>query len=140
MAVFMASFKTPGGAPFPVNVIISDGFWRREFNNVTQVKTEVPCNATYTIITPEDIIRTRFCFRPGDVRSFLFFFYPHNLIELYSKAYIIYEEVGANATLTEHFDPVNNSLDIMIQKAWGKIVGIEVAFADLRRDRRSAVL
>lgn len=139
MAVFAASFKTSEGDPFPVNVIISDGFWRKEFNNVTQVKTEVPCNATYTIITPKDIIRTRFCFRPGDVKNFLFFFYPHNLIELYSKAYIVYEEVGANTTLMEHFNPANNSLDVTIQKAWGKIVGIEVAFDDLRKNRRSAV-
>ena len=114
MAKFIAHFMTPEGEPYPFDVIISDGEWVQEFDSVTYVETEVPCNATYTLLYSfgEDELRSRlyFPFLPGEIRQFEF--YAHDLSEWYThtRPMLTYQEIGAEPILTWQWDEINNTL------------------------------
>jgi outer membrane protein assembly factor BamB len=73
-AKFIAHFMTPEGEPYPFDVIISDGIWRKDFKNVTYIETGVPCNATYTFRYSwkgdEMLYRIRLDLSPGELREF----------------------------------------------------------------------
>ena len=106
---FVAHFWTPEGGPYPVDLIISDGIWRKEFKNVTYIETEVPCNASYLLqwetgdwemldnfkllISPGEIKKLDFCVPPFD---------PENVTaEL--NAHVLFKERGANLVISQEY-------------------------------------
>jgi len=101
LPIFIASFVTPEGEPYPADdFIVSNGTWRRGFTNMTHVVSQVPYNSTYALTYEynEDYCYVPFLipFEPNDTK--LFYFYavdPHQVIPL--TPYIIMVESDITA-------------------------------------------
>jgi hypothetical protein len=126
-------FMTPDGEPYPFDVIISDGTWRKEWKNVTYIETEVPIDFTLTIWSiPNGIpnYKCEFHFSEGEERHFEF--YAANLedVEPRTTPYILFQEKGANASLTWNWDPGTLTLDWNLTCNPGKYVGVGIGIDD----------
>ena len=141
-ATFIAHFMTPEGEPYPFDVIISDGTWRKEWKDVTYIETEVPETATYTVIYEQEgrksITRREFSFSPMETRVFEFYTLPP-VIEVRNRPYIIYQEVSANASLTWDYDSANNTLNWALYKEAGKCADAGVAIDNLQEPSNYAL-
>jgi hypothetical protein len=133
-AKFIAHFMTPEGEPYPFDVIISDGIWRQEFKNVTDIETEVPCDATYTCVYRrggwEFNRNFNITLQPGEVREFEF--YAHNLlqIEVRTRPYIFFQEVGADASLYWEWNPETGNLTWTLSGEPEKYVSLMLGIDD----------
>jgi parallel beta-helix repeat protein len=117
--IFIASCMTPEREPYPFDILcISNGTWRREFTNVTHVVTQAPTNATYTLRYSwkgdEMLYRIRLAIPLGESREFDF--YALDLEEIFTvglrvRPYILFQEVGANASLSWNWDPASLTLN-----------------------------
>ena len=133
---FIAHFMTPEGEPYPFDVILSDGTWRKEWENVTYIETEVPLNFTFTILgrTPVNGIPCRltseFHFSEGEVRDFEFYAIDWEYCEPRTTPYIAFQEVGADASLSWNWNSNNLTLDWNLTCNPDKYVGVSIGIDD----------
>jgi hypothetical protein len=135
MPTFVAHFMTPEGEPYPFDdFIISNGTWRKEFNNVTAIETEVPCNATYTFVYRREgwefYRNFNILLSPGEVREFEFYALNVSQIEFRSTPYLFFQEVGANASLSWEWNPDTGNLTWTLSAEHGKYVDLMVGIDD----------
>ncbi|MCJ7575331.1 MAG: hypothetical protein MUO80_01430 [Dehalococcoidia bacterium] len=133
MATFIADFMTPEGEPYPFDrVIVSNGTWRKEFNNVTAIDTEVPLNATYHFSygwnTEEGVyhkdLRTILDFEPGETAEFEVFARDPDSINEVTQYVVGYREKGTNETIDNHWDNMTMTLTVSISAEPGKTFGM----------------
>lgn len=103
-STFIAHFMTPEGEPYPFDVIISDGTWRKEWNDVTYIETEVPETATYTMVYNWkgrlEMYEFVMALSLGECREIEFYaINPSDIIERF-KPHVIGKEVGASVSLS----------------------------------------
>ena len=128
LAKIAAHFMTPEGEPYPFDdVIISDGTWRKEFKNVTDIETEVPTNASYTFVYHQqeglEFYRNfNIPILPGEVRAFEFYAQPE--IKPRVRPYIFCQEASANASLSWEWNPDVRKLTWTLSSEPGKYVDL----------------
>ena len=121
-------FMTPEGEPYPFDVIISDGTWRKEWKNVTCVETEVPTEftfaAVYTFDTHHELYEFSFSLSPGEIKEFEFYAINPYTVLGRIRPYLIGKEVGITVNLTwQYFD---NTLTYTVQtEPSGKYVFVD---------------
>ena len=111
----------PEGEPYPCDLTISDGTWRKEFKNVTYILTEVPCNASYHLRwsdqnyfeAGDDFV---LLIPAGEVKEFDFYLdameAAATMPKEYVEAYVFAVERGANLTLSQEYFPDSRTLTI----------------------------
>jgi hypothetical protein len=144
MATFVAHFMTPEGEPYPFDVTISNGTWRKEFNDVTYIETEVPIDATFTYVHDWDGHRLMNQFKlsllPGERREFeIYSVNPAQSIER-TRPYLLFQEVGANTSLSWNWDPATNNLTVSAVSEPNKIVDVGVFVDTNDREQPNYVL
>lgn len=136
MAYIVISFLDEERNPYPFDVTISDGTWRKEFKNVTYIETEVPCDASYNLRW-SGLHGTEYEYEAGDniwlsipageVKEFDFYLdamedaviTPTTNVE----PYVFFVERGANLTFSYEYFPDDKTLIINISGTEGRYVG-----------------
>lgn len=127
LPIFIASFMRPEGEPYPFDVLtISNGTWRREFLNRTHIVTQVPCNASYQLLSKMDgwemSDRFELSMLWGEIREFKFYLRsPGELPSLTDLTepvpFVFFVEKGANLAFSYTYFPGNMTLNIKIDIA-----------------------
>jgi hypothetical protein len=133
LPTFVAHFMTPEREPYPFDVTISNGTWRKEFTDVISIDTEVPCDATYTLSYRwggwESYRNFDMSFAPGEVREFEFYAYDASDVEFRTRPYLLSQEVGCNASLSWTWNAEATSLNWTVSGQTGKYVSLSVWFS-----------
>jgi parallel beta-helix repeat protein len=112
LPIFIASFMTPEGEPYPFDITISNGTSKVEFANATHIVTQWPENGTFTLVyrwyshsaSGEPVIdaeryQHRMHLQPGEIREFEFYAVDLSSAVMF-RPYIYGKEVGANVSLS----------------------------------------
>jgi hypothetical protein len=137
-AKFIGHFVTPEGEPYPFDVIISDGTWRKEWPSVTYIETEVPVEDTseYTLTYSYDVGNYRefnevpLSLSPGEIKELEFYAIDLRTAEPRIRPYLYFQEVGASANLTWNWDSVTNTLEWNVSANPGKMVDIGALYEE----------
>jgi hypothetical protein len=133
-SVFIAHFMTPEGEPYPFDVTISDGEWVQVFDSVTYIETAVPETATYTYSYRwgDYVLKGRFdlTLSPSEIKEFRVYATDLTQMQARVRPYLSLEEVGANASLSWQWDPVNDILTWNLSAESLKCVGVRVLIED----------
>ena len=127
-------FITPEGEPYPFDVIISDGTWRKEWKNVTCIEAEVPETATYVTVYERAGYQARNQFElplsPGEVKEFEFYAIDLTEVNPMVEPLIVFQERGANASISWEWDPIEYVLTYNLTRQSGTIVDVGVGIDD----------
>ncbi|MEO0129918.1 MAG: FlgD immunoglobulin-like domain containing protein, partial [candidate division WOR-3 bacterium] len=133
--IFVAHFMTPEREPWPFDVIISNGVWRKEFTNIIDLITETLEQATYNFLYEREgkkstFFRTEpFVFSPGAIHTYEFYALAPSEITDINRPYLLWQEEGANAVLT--WETQNGFLTKFVcAKEHGKQAGYGVPLDD----------
>jgi hypothetical protein len=119
-AFFIVHFmEEPDGNPYPFDLIISDGERVQEFNNITNIATEVPRNITFSIAYSGYNYRNMYecCLSLSPFKVYEFEFYALNESSVLGRVqpYISGKQVGATVNLTWEYNTTNNTLIYKVQ-------------------------
>jgi len=132
-AIFIANFMSPERDPYPFDVIISDGDWRQEWQNVTYINTSVPSNATYTFryIWNNSIeVKFRLPLHLWETKTFEFYAHDPDQIKNRTRPYILFEEDDAIDSLSWNWEPDTQILTWNITHWSNKYNGIMANLGD----------
>lgn len=135
LPTLVAHFVTPEGEPFPFDVTISDGTYFKEFNNVTEIETEVPTEftLTYSYVT-DGVYRTvvrgiQLSFELGQVRTFDFYALDWVDCSLRTRPYIsAAEEPLDDVDLSWEYNTTTNTLSYNLTRQSAKWAMASVLF------------
>jgi hypothetical protein len=136
LPTFVAHFVTPEGQPYPFDdVIISNGTYSKEFTNVTYIDTEVPENFTLSYVYERGggeccAYVPRLPVEPDVVGGFDFYALDWSQAQVRTRPYILFQEVGANASLSYNWNPDTLTLTWNLTSTAGKYVGVGIAIDD----------
>jgi hypothetical protein len=126
------SFMTENGSLYAVNLTLSNGVWRREFDNVTQVTEDVPAgDITYTYVYnwpnhPSLMRQGQLSVLALETREFIGYAMDPTQFVPRSKAFIPFEEVGSNANVSFEFDQNSSMLTMSGYVEAGKSATVAV--------------
>jgi hypothetical protein len=111
---FIANFMTPDGDPYPFDVIISDGEYVQEFNNVTYIDANVSTNITLSLVYFgyhfSNMYECRLSLAPYKIYEFEFYALNESSVLGRVQPYLSGKEIGTTVNLTWHYFTNNNTL------------------------------